>query len=384
MDKDIEMTPNGEMILEQQFEYVNSIIERHQYTAIRQVNNEALLTNWEVGQYISLQLKSATWGNKVVSELADYLKRMNPKRRGYSKRNLYNMVKFYELYSMSDFARLTTSLKIDAFVQLPTAQIEAGEIVQSKTAQIGTGNYYPMPVLLSITTFTNHVEIINRCHTYEERVFYMLYAAQQHLKTEELRRCIVNQTYLSLLDKDKMLSPRLLSQYPNSNYILKDKAIIDFLNLPERHNEHHLHKGLLEHMKEFILEMGKDFLFMESEYGVQVGGSTKRIDLLFYHRALQCLVAIELKAVGFEPEFVGKMDMYLEALDRDIKRDNENPSIGIILCPSADRSMVEYTLSRSLSPTMVAEYQRKLIPQEVMQRSLEEYCAFLQSSTAKE
>ena len=383
MNKDIEKTPNGEKILVQQFEYVNSIIEKHQYTAIRQVNNEALLTNWEVGQYISVQLKSATWGNKVVSELAEYLKRMNPKRRGYSKRNLYNMVRFYELYSISDFTRLTTSLKIDAFVQLPTAQIEAGEIVQLKTAQSRTGNYYPMPALLSITTFTNHVEIINRCHTYEERVFYMLYAAQQHLKTEELRRCIINQTYLSLLDKDKMLSPKLLSQYPNSNYILKDKAIIDFLNLPEKHNEHHLHKGLLEHMKEFILEMGKDFLFMESEYGVQVGGSTKRIDLLFYHRALQCLVAIELKAVGFEPEFVGKMDMYLEALDRDIKRDNENPSIGIILCPSADRSMVEYTLSRSLSPTMVAEYQRKLIPQEVMQRSLEEYCAFLQNGTAK-
>lgn len=378
---DIEKTSSGEMVLVQQFEYVNSIIERHQYTAIRQVNNEALLTNWEVGQYISLQLKSATWGNKVVSELAEYLKRMNPKRRGYSKRNIYNMVKFYELYSISDFARLTTSLKIDAFVQLPTAQIEAEEIVQLKTAQID--NSFPMPVLLSITTFTNHVEIINRCRTYEERIFYMLYAAQQHLKTEELRRCIVNQTYLSLLDKDKMLSPRLLSQYPSSNYILKDKAIIDFLNLPERHNEHHLHKGLLEHMKEFILEMGKDFLYMESEYGVQVGGSTKRIDLLFYHRALQCLVAIELKAVGFEPEFVGKMDMYLEALDRDVKRDNENPSIGIILCPSADRSMVEYTLSRSLSPTMVAEYQRKMIPQEVMQRSLEEYCAFLQSGTAK-
>ena len=138
-----------------------------------------------------------------------------------------------------------------------------------------------------------------------------------------------------------------------------------------------MHSGLLEHMKEFILELGKDFLFVESEYGVQVGGSVKRIDLLFYHRALQCLVAIELKTTDFQPEFVGKMDMYLEALDRDVKRENENPSIGIILCPSADRSMVEYTLSRSLSPTMIAEYQRKLIPLDVMQKSLDEYCSFL-------
>ena len=385
MNKDIEKTSNGEMVLVQQFEYVNSIIERHQYTAIRQVNNEALLMNWEVGQYISLQLKSATWGNKVVSELADYLKKQDPKRRGFGKRHLYNMVKFYDMYVSDDFVTLANRIELPQIVQLGIAQMKTvpqrQEIVQLPIAQFESAEV-AMPTVLALIPFTSHIEIMNRCRSYEERVFYMLYAAQQHLKTEELRRCIVNQTYLSLLDKDKMLSPRLLSQYPNSNYILKDKAIIDFLNLPERHNEHHLHKGLLEHMKEFILEMGKDFLFMESEYSVQVGGSTKRIDLLFYHRALQCLVAIELKAVGFEPEFVGKMDMYLEALDRDIKRDNENPSIGIILCPSADRSMVEYTLSRSLSPTMVAEYQRKLIPQEVMQRSLEEYCAFLQNGTA--
>ena len=205
----------------------------------------------------------------------------------------------------------------------------------------------------------------------------MLYAHHQRLKTEELRRCIVTQTHVALLGKEKMMSPKLREEYPNIDFVLKDKAIVDFLNLPQKHNEHHLHKGLIEHMKEFILELGKDFLFVDSEYAVQVGGSTKRIDLLFYHRALQCLVAIELKAVDFEPEFVGKMDMYLEALDRDVKRDNENPSIGIILCPSADRSMVEYTLSRSLSPTMVAEYRRKLIPQEVMQKSLDEYCSYL-------
>ena len=238
----------------------------------------------------------------------------------------------------------------------------------------------PFPAILATTSFTNHIEILNRCKSNEERVFYMFYSYRERLKSRELRRCIVNQTFSTLLDKDKMFSPRLLTEYPNSAFMLKDKAVVDFLNLPPQHNERHLHKGLLEHMKDFILELGKDFLFVDSEYGVQVGGSTKRIDLLFYHRALQCLVAIELKAVDFQPEFVGKMDMYLEALDRDVKRDNENPSIGIILCPSADRSMVEYTLSRSLSPTMVAEYQRKLIPQEVMRKSLEEYCSFLKES----
>jgi predicted nuclease of restriction endonuclease-like (RecB) superfamily len=369
--------------LEKQFEYVNSIIEQHRSSAIAKVNTEALLTNWEIGQYISMQLKSSVWGAKVVSDLADYLKRQNPKRRGFGKRHLYNMVKFYETYSREEFANIINGLKLSEIVQSGIAQLDdkhqKGEIVQLSIAQFEE-TFSPMPQLLTLVPFTGHLEIMNRCRSDEERIFYMLYASHQRLKTEELRRCIVNQTYSSLMEKEKMLSPKMFAEYPNAEFILKDKAFVDFLNLPTKHNEHHLHKGLLEHMKEFILELGKDFLFVDSEYGVEVGGSTKRIDLLFYHRALQCLVAIELKAVDFQPEFVGKMDMYLEALDRDVKRDNENPSIGIILCPSADRSMVEYTLSRSLSPTMIAEYQRKLIPLEVMRKSLEEYCTFLKGN----
>lgn len=378
--KTVRIIPSNPDDFERQFAYVDSIINKHRTTAIATVNMESLLTAWEVGQFISTQLKSSHWGSKVVSELADYLKRQNPKRRGFGKRHLYNMVKFYDTYSTDEFRHLGEHLKLDEFVQLPIAQIEnndrQNEIVQLPIAQFENSSK-SMPIVLTLNTFTNHIEILNRCATNEERVFYMLYAAHQRLKTEELRRCIVTQTHVALLGKEKMMSPKLRDNYPNIDFVLKDKAIVDFLNLPQKHNEHHLHKGLIEHMKEFILELGKDFLFVDSEYAVQVGGSTKRIDLLFYHRALQCLVAIELKAVDFEPEFVGKMDMYLEALDRDVKRDNENPSIGIILCPSADRSMVEYTLSRSLSPTMVTEYRRKLIPKEVMQKSLDEYCSYL-------
>ena len=379
MENEMTIVPS-QAELEKQFEFVNSLIERHRSTAIAMVNAEAIQMYWDIGQYISVQLQSARWGSNVVGELADYLKRQNPKRRGFSKRNLYNMVKFYDTYNRPLFIDRIAQLRIGEFVQLPTAQMNENAIVQLPTAQLESLEYQQLPPILTLTTFTNHVEIMNRCRTDEERIFYMLYARHQGLKTEELRRCIVNQTYASLMEREKMMSPKLLADYPQSEFMLKDKAVVDFLNLPIAHNEHHLHRGLLEHMKAFILELGKDFLFVDSEFGVQVGGSTKRIDLLFFHRALQCLVAIELKAVDFQPEFVGKMDMYLEALDRDVKRDNENPSIGIILCPSADRSMVEYTLSRSLSPTMIAEYQRKLIPQEVMKKSLEEYCAFLKNS----
>lgn len=384
MADNITIAPN-QAELERQFAFVNSMIERYRSSAISMVNTAALQMNWEIGQYISMQLKSARWGTKIVSDLADYLKRTNPKQRGFGKRHLYNMVKFYDTYSAKPFLNTLSNLHLPELVQSRIAQLEmpsksvTNEIVQLGIAQLEE-DLQPLPKLLSIIPFTSHIEIMNRCRSDEERIFYMLYARYQGLKTEELRRCIVNQTFSSLMEKEKMLSPKLLDEYPQSEFMLKDKAIVDFLNLPQEHNEHHLHKGLLEHMKAFILELGKDFLFIESEFGVQVGGSTKRIDLLFFHRALQCLVAIELKAVDFQPEFVGKMDMYLEALDRDVKRDNENPSIGIILCPSADRSMVEYTLSRSLSPTMIAEYQRKLIPQQVMKKSLEEYCSFLQEN----
>lgn len=362
--------------LTRQFEYVNSLIERHRFNAITKVNIEVLLTSWEVGEYISIQLKTSHWGSKVVSELADYLKLQNPQRRGFGKRHLYNMVKFYDLYSRVEFSEIIKNLHLSEIVQLRIAQLGYMEKVDRLPLKSSI-TLLAIPELLLLIPFTSHLEIMNRCNTDEERIFYMLYASQQCLKTEELRRCIINQTYASLMNKDKMLSPKLLSEYPKTEFMLKDKAFVDFLNLPEIHNESHLHKGLLEHIKDFILELGKDFLFVESEFRVQVGGSTKRIDLLFYHRALQCLVAIELKTVDFQPEFIGKMDLYLEALDRDVKRDNENPSIGIILCPSADRSIVEYTLSRSLSPTMVAEYKRKLIPIEVMRKSLEEYCEFL-------
>ena len=379
---------------EQEFAYVDSLITAHTNAAIAKINAEALQTYWEVGGYISDRLKTAQWGDHVVSELADYLKRHTPKRRGYSKRNLYNMVTFFDNYSSSKFKEVTEQLSLSEFVQSQTAQIEArpivqmssaqnegSKIVQSGTAQLGNAN---IPAILFLTTFTHHVEIINRCRSNEEKVFYMLYTAHQHLKVEELRRCIVNQTFETLMKKDKQMTPALLSQYPGAEYMLKDRVLLDFLNLKEKHTEPQLHASLVNQMKQFVLELGKDFLYIDDEYSVKVGGKRKRIDLVFYHRALQCLVAVELKAVDFESEFVSKMDMYLEALDRDYKRPNENPSVGIILCPSADKAEVEYSLCRSMSPTMVAEYKRVLIPREVMTQSLAEYCEFLKKEYKNE
>ena len=152
----------------------------------------------------------------------------------------------------------------------------------------------------------------------------------------------------------------------------KDSYIFEFLNLSEDHSESDLQEGLVQQMKTFILEIGKDFLFISEEFKLQVGNSDFYIDLLFYHRGLQCLVAFELKADKFKPDHLGQLNFYLEALDRDVKKQNENPSIGVLLCKDKDSEVVEYALSRSLSPTMVSEYKTQLPDKKLLQQKLHE------------
>jgi RecB family endonuclease NucS len=159
---------------------------------------------------------------------------------------------------------------------------------------------------------------------------------------------------------------------PGITNTFKDNYILDFLNLPELHSESELQLGLIRQMKYFILELGKDFLFIGEEYKLQVGNSDFYIDLLFFHRGLQCLVAFELKASKFKPSHLGQLNFYLEALDRDLKKTNENPSIGVLLCKDKDREVVEYALSRSLSPTMVSEYKTQLPDKKLLQQKLRE------------
>jgi RecB family endonuclease NucS len=154
--------------------------------------------------------------------------------------------------------------------------------------------------------------------------------------------------------------------------VIKDSYVFEFLNLTDAHSESELQLALIKQMKDFILELGKSFLFIQEEYKLQVGNSDFYIDLLFYHRELQCLVAFELKADKFKPEQLGQLNFYLEALDRDVKKPNENPSFGILLCKDKDNEVVEYALSRSLSPTMIAEYKTQLPEKKMLQQKLQE------------
>ena len=377
------MENNIVISMEQQFGEVVDIILQHKSRASRAVNEELLLTAWHVGGYVSAKLKSEEWGSKVVSQLSEYIRSKRPDIKGYGRSSIYNMVLFYDEYSSETFTSTVERYLNSEFVQPRIGQIEtsvflssqeANAIVQATSAQFVQPLAGQMPKILELTTFTNHTEILCRCKSNEERLFYILYANKEHLVKRELQRCISNQTYSTLLSSKNNMSKGLLETYPNAPVMFKDTLFVDFLNLPKKHSETKLKNSLVENMKQFILELGKDFIFMDQEYKLNVGASTYKADLLFFHRGLQALVAVELKKTKFHPRDLGQLEFYLEALDRDVKRSNENPSIGIILCPEADRVVVEYAMNRSMSPTMIAEYKRILIPQERMQQQLNELC----------
>ena len=366
-----------------QFDEIVEIILSHRSRASRAVNNELLMTAWQVGCYVSTKLKSEEWGSKVVAQLSEYIRANRPELKGYSRRSIYNMMMFYDEYSSAEFADTVMRFLNSEFVQPKTGQLmkssqistdESSVIVQPKTAQFVQPTVGQLPKILELTTLTNHIEILCRCKTSEERMFYILYANKERLVKRELQRCISNQTFSTLLGGKKSMSKGMLETYPSAPIMFKDTLFIDFLNLPKKHSEKKLKDGLLEHMKQFILELGKDFIFMDQEYRLEVGSSTFKADLLFFHRGIQALVAVELKKSKFDPRDLGQLEFYLEALDRDVKRSNENPSVGIILCPEADRVVVEYAMSRSMSPTMIAQYKRILIPQKRMQAQLNEFC----------
>lgn len=289
------------------------IIETSRNNALRKVNEELIRMYWLVGEYLSIESMKSTFGDKYIDMISKEIQEMFPGIRGFNRRGLYRMKQFYELYR-------------DNAIVSP---------------------------LLTQLSWSNHLLIMSGCKSDVEREFYMRLCIKENYSKRELERQINSGYYERyMLSKEKLL-PEPIKGLKENPFL--DSYIIEFLDLPKNFKESDLRKGLIQNMKEFILEVGKDFTFIDEEYRVQVGGEDFRIDLLFFHRGLQCLVAFELKIGKFKPEYVSKMDFYLEALDRQKKKDNENPSVGMILCASKDDEVVEYAMSRTMSPMLVAE-----------------------------
>lgn len=366
------------------FKAVYGIIASHRDRVVQQVNGETVIMVWEVGGYVSSKLKTSVWGSGVVRQLSEYIHTQDPTVRGWSYRTIYKMVQFYETYSSTAFIELVGKVK-PQIMPVEMAQIPSRQIVPIQSAQIQLAAIVPIrlaqiPTILFSTGWSNHQLIMNYCKTDEQRLFYMLYAGRERLEYKELDRAIKTDAMSAILGSRDVQSQVMQSQYPQAPLLFKDRVGLDMLGLPLQYKENKLRKTIIAHMKDFILEMGKDFLFIDEEHRLMVGGKPFKADLLFYHRLLQCMVAIELKTTEFHPKDLGQLEFYLEALDQEERRSNENPSIGILLCKEANMEVVRFALNRSMSPTMVAQYKEQLQVGGVIQRSLVEFCKFVEES----
>jgi len=267
-----------------------------------------------------------------VQELASHIQQFEPNIKGFSDKNIWRMMQFYNAYKA-----------------LPK-----------------------LSSLLREISWSHNLIIISRCKDPGEKEFYIKLTKQENYSCRELERQISASLFERTLMSQKNLSTALRENSFDLNQTLKDSYVFEFLNLHEPFSENELKRGLVVQMKKFILELGKDFLFIAEEYRLQVGNSDFFLDLLFYHRGLQCLIAFELKADTFKPEHLGQLNFYLEALDKDVRKHNENPSIGILLCKGKDREVVEYALNRSLSTTLVSEYKTQLPNKKLLQKKLHE------------
>ncbi|MCC3403964.1 PDDEXK nuclease domain-containing protein [Eubacterium callanderi] len=315
------------------FEDIVKIVESAKDRAYRKVNEELILMYQEVGKYISEKSKEAGYGSNFVENVADFFSENYPELKGFNRRGLYRMKQFYELY------------KDDEKVS-------------------------PLVTQLS---WTNHLKIMSGSKSREERQFYIELAVREKYSKRELEIQMDSGYYERYMLSNGESLPAIQKAKRETHNLFMDSYVLEFLDAPKIGNEREFQKSILENLKNFILEIGKDFSFIGNEYRVQVGNHDYYIDLLFYHRGLSCLVAFELKIGEFKPEYIGKMNLYLEALDREVKKQTENPSVGVILCASKDDEVVEFALSRSLSPTMVSEYTLKLIDKSLLQRKLKEY-----------
>lgn len=318
------------------FAEVVGLIAQARQGAYQAVNATMVDLYWRLGEYLHRRIEADGWAKGTVLQLAAYIAQREPGARGYSPQNLWRMRQFYETYRNDD----------------------------------------KLSPLVRVLPWTHNLIILTQAKRPEEREFYLRMAAQQHWGKRELE----HQFRLAAFEKAVLTPPKLSPAVREIHgeaaaSAFKDAYSVEFLNLPAGHTEADLHRGLLAELRHFLIELGRDFCFVGSEFPLQVGGRDFALDLLFFHRGLNCLVAIELKVDRFEPEHLGKLNFYLEALDRDVKKPHENPAIGLLLCASKDSEVVEYALSRTLSPALVAQYQTQLPDKQMLAAKLHEFYA---------
>lgn len=381
-----------------EFEEIALLIEESRNRAFQKVNQELVLLYFNVGKTVSERVLKGVWGEKTVEELSSFILNKFPRLGGFTRRGLYRMKQFYENFSPdSDCFKLWVELhgdeKHNQNVSLLATQLtknhvlssalitiqekRQNQLVSSAMTQLQSTDIQHVEFVSSLMTqisWTHHLMLLSKAKSPEEKLYYSFLVIKDKLSVRELERQINSGVFERSLMVNQIAST-LPVPFPAG--VFKDPYIFEFLDLPEIHCEKELEKALTQNLRKFILEIGKGFTFMGTQFRLQVGNKDYYTDLLFYHRDLQCLVLFELKVQEFEPEFLGKLNFYLEALDRDVKRPHENKSIGVLLCKGKDNEVVEYAMARNISPALIADYETKLIPKYVLAKKLNQLAEIL-------
>ena len=312
------------------FEKLKDEIVYARQKAYQTVNKQLVELYLFIGKNIYEKIEISKWGEGIVEKLSNDLKRAFPDIKGFSTQNLWRMKQLYETYK--DNEKLSTLLR-----ELP---------------------------------WSHNVLILHHTDTIEEKEFYLKTCINEKWSYRQLERQIESSLYERFMlskSADKLI-PKSKEDKHLSHF--KDEYSLDFLGLKDEFSERGLRKSIVNNLKQFFLEFGRYFTFMGEEYKITVGNEDYQVDLLFYHRLLHCLVAVELKIGKFKPEYVGKMQFYLSALDEKVRLAKENPSVGLILCKSKDAEVVRIAISKAISPMKVATYRTKLIDRKLLKQKL--------------
>ncbi|MCC7454195.1 MAG: DUF1016 family protein [Crocinitomix sp.] len=337
---------------------LKSAILKSRYTAAKKVNKEMLLLYYFVGKYVSDNSRNKNWGKGAVEQISDLLQQELHGLRGFSATNLKNMRIFYEEWADLEVVFLAESPVVLFDFMLPENRQTSSDDLPSEIRQMTSDEFVQLFFGIG---FSHHIAIVQRVKKVEVRFFYISYAAQKFWSHDTLKYHLKESLHLKLgTSQNNFIQTIQESTFKEkAQLIFKDELLLDFVNIEandEEPDEHILEQEIVQNIKKFIMALGADFSFIGNQYRLLVENEEFFIDLLFFNRKLQSLVAIELKKGKFKAEYVGKMNLYLSVLDEFVKQPHENPSIGIILCKEKNTKIVEFAFRDTTKPMGVITY----------------------------
>ena len=359
---------------------IKTAILQSQADAARSVNEKQLTLYFGIGKYISLNSRNGFWGKGAIDMISGQLEKELPGLRGFTARNLRYMRTFYEEWKTLD---LTGSPKLlPAFdksnLELANAKVDSSVLLSNWNLQVPISDDFPLDAFLRIG-FTHHRVILGRVKELQERLFYIRTCANQCYTVEALKASIARDDYhhQGSLPNNFMKTISSGQQALKAVSVFKDEYLLDFINVEELSvrdfqdvDERVVENAIIHHVKNFILTFGKDFAFIRNQYHLDAFGEDQYIDLLFFNRALNCLVAVELKTGKFKPAYLGQLQGYLSILDGYERKPHENPAIGLILCKDMNKSFVDYVIQDYTKPMGVATYKTSKDMSEDLRKAL--------------